>query len=308
MNNEQFRLIAAPFTPLDRDGRLHTAVIDDYAAHLVRNGISGVFICGTTGEAVSLTLGERMKVTEKWVEAAGGKMTVITHVGGNCLDECVRLASHAAETGADAVAAFAPCFFRPATAAELVDFFVPVAKAAGSLPFYYYHMPSMTGIAVAASDIVAEAGARIPNFRGVKFTHSDLFDMQKCLMSGNGIEVMHGYDEMLLAGLSLGAVSAVGSTYNYIPTVYHNVVSSFFRGDMAQAQVYQRRSVELVKILIKYGGGVRGGKAIMKIAGIDCGDCRLPLKPFSREEFAALEREIEAFGWLDRAECVLRNE
>lgn len=114
---------------------------------------------------MSLTLGERMKVTEKWVEAAG------------------------------------------------------------SLPFYYYHMPSMTGIAVAASDIVAEAGARIPNFRGVKFTHSDLFDMQKCLMFGNGIEVMHGYDEMLLAGLSLGAVSAVGSTYNYIPTVYHNVVS-----------------------------------------------------------------------------------
>lgn len=133
------------------------------------------------------------------------------------------------------------------------------------------------------------------------FTPFDLYDMQKCMKAGPGLEVFHGYDETLLCGLSLGVRSAVGSTYNYIPSVYRNVVDSFMAGDMERARQAQLQSVKLVDVLNRHGGGVRGGKAIMDIAGIACGECRIPVVPFLPEEYRELEKEIEELNMLDYA-------
>ena len=88
--------------------------------------------------------------------------------------------------------------------------------------------------------------------------------MGECLELNNGeFEVLHGYDEILIAGLALGAVAGVGSTYNYLPAVYQNLFDAFKKGDICTARRMQQKSIEIVKIIIKYGGGVRGGKAIM---------------------------------------------
>ncbi len=290
--------IAAPFTPLSASGEVNLKPIGEYAKHLISSNVSGAFVCGTTGEGLSLTTEERKNVLTEWVNCSEGKLKVICHVGGNCLPQSIDLAAHAQEMGADAVAAFSPSFFKPGNAAELVSFMAPIAAAAPGIPFYFYHFPSLTGVSIPVIDILAEAEKLIPNFTGVKFTHFDLYDMQQCIAFGNGkYEILHGYDEMLLCGLSLGINSAVGSTYNYIPSLYHKIINAFNKGEMELAREYQQISVKIVRVLIKYGGGVRAGKAIMDLIGIDCGQCRLPIRSITDAEKASMKKELTEAGF-----------
>lgn len=292
-------LIAAPFTPMTADGALNMSAVKPYADLLAASGVKGVFICGTTGESASLTTDERKAVAEAWVAAAAGRLKVIVHVGSNCAADAIALARHAEQSGADAIGAMAPYFFKPQTAAELVAWFTPIANS-NSLPFYYYNMPSMSGVSVPVAEFLALGGKAMPTLAGVKFTHNNLMEMSQCLMlDGGRYEVLHGYDEILLCGLSLGATAAVGSTYNYAAKVYNRLIEAFRAGDIAAAAALQQYSVKIVEVIIKHGGGVRGGKAIMRLMGVDCGSCRLPLTPFTEAEYTELEAELKAIDFFN---------
>lgn len=291
-------LIAAAFTPMDKEGKVDLAVIEPYAKRLIDAGIAGIFVCGTTGESASLSLQERKEIAAEWVRVAKGKIKVIIHVGCNAQPDAIELARHAQETGADAIASIAPNFFRPATVNALIDFFKPIAAAADELPFYYYNMPSMTGVDVSVRQFLHEGKKQIPTLVGTKFTHNNLMEMGECLHLDNGaFEVLHGYDEILISGLVFGAVAGVGSTYNYIPEVYLGILDAMQKSDLQKARELQMRSIEVVKIIIKYGGGVRGGKAIMNLTGLSFGSCRSPIAPFSEQEYDMLRNDLEQIGF-----------
>lgn len=305
MNKQHLKgLIAAPFTPMHEDGSLNLQVIEPYAEFLInKRCVTGVFICGTTGESVSLTTEERKAVVEKWIDAAKGKLKVIVHVGGLSMPQCSELAAHAQASGADAIAAMAPCFFKPAAVDDLIGFFKPIAASASDLPFYYYNMPSITGVSLPVHVFLSEGKKQIPNLAGVKFTHNNLMEMQQCIHVDNGaFEVLHGFDEILITGLSVGAKAAVGSTYNYVPAIYQGVMEAMEKGELDTARALQWKAVEIIDILIKHGGGVRGGKIFMKLAGIDCGPCRLPIAPCSERELEETKKELsntEFFKYID---------
>ncbi len=294
-------LIAASFTPMNADGSINLSAIDKYVELIAQSNISGVFVCGTTGESLSLTTDERKKILEKWVTLANGRFKVIAHVGSNSLFEAKDLTRHAYETGADAIAAMAPCFFRPGTVKELIDFFAPIAKSAEELPFYFYNMPSMTGVSLPLATFLEEGKKVIPNLVGTKYTHNNLMEMGECIALNNGeFEVLHGYDEILISGLAFGATAGVGSTYNYLPEVYQGIFKAMEEGNLQKARELQMKSIEIVKIIIKYGGGVRGGKAIMNLIGIECGPCRLPISPISQEEYEMLKKDLMEIHYLPR--------
>ena len=139
-------MVAATFTPMDENGDVNLSVIEKYADWIASTPIKGVFVCGTTGEFSSLTIDERKLILEKWVASAGKRFKVIAHVGSNCQRSAMELACHAEKAGADAIASIAPSFFKPGTVDELIDFFAPVCRSASGLPFYYYNMPSITGV------------------------------------------------------------------------------------------------------------------------------------------------------------------
>ncbi len=139
-------LVAAPFTPMTENGEINPKIVEQCARHLINNRVTGAFVCGTTGEGISMTSEERKIILEEWVRCSGSELKVICHVGSTSLPQSVELADHAEKSGAYAIAAFAPFFFRPGPAAELVSFFEPVAAAAPGIPFYYYHFPALTGI------------------------------------------------------------------------------------------------------------------------------------------------------------------
>lgn len=305
MRKKPFGLIAAPFTPMDKEGNIKLDVIDKYAKHITKSHLSGVFICGTTGEAASLSVKERKSVLEKWISCAGSDIKIFCHVGSNSIYDSIELSAHAQKMGANAIGAFAPSFFKPSNANELVNFLAPIAAAAPNLPFYYYNIPSFTGVNIPVSEVLAISEKQIPTFAGVKYTHFDLYDMQKCIAYGGGkYEILHGYDETLLCGLSLGVNSAVGSTYNHIPKIYQNIVDAFDENNIEKARQWQQLSVRFVNILIKYGGGVRGGKALMKLIGMDCGQCRLPINNFDDNELINYKKDLEEIDFFKYCEKI----
>lgn len=293
-------MVAATFTPMAENGEVNLSAIDRYADWIASTPIKGVFVCGTTGEFSSLTIEERKSILERWVVSAGKRFKVIAHVGSNCQKNAIELACHAAQTGADAIASIAPSFFKPGTVDDLISFFAPVCQAAPELPFYYYNMPSITGVNLPVDQFLVEGKKRIPNLVGTKFTHNNLMEMGACIdLEQHKFEVLHGYDEILISGLAMGAVAGVGSTYNYIPNVYQGVFEAMKANDVEKARAWQMKSIRTVEVIIKYGGGVRGGKAIMKLIGIDCGDCRLPITPFSTQEYEKLKDNLDAINFFE---------
>ncbi|MFP4367207.1 MAG: dihydrodipicolinate synthase family protein [Bacteroidales bacterium] len=291
--------IAAPYTPMNEKGEIKLKTIESYAGRLKDNGLTGAFVCGTTGEGPSICTEERKSVLEEWIIKSNGNLKIIAHVGGTCLSQSVDLAGHASEKGAFAIAAIAPYFFKPSTAEDLVSFLQPIAGAAPELPFYYYHMPSMTGVDIPVSTIIPLARKSMPNFAGVKFTHFDLMDMQESIEISKGeVEILNGFDEILICGLSLGLKSAVGSTYNFMPSVYMDMKDAFNKNDLVKARELQNFSIKVIRILNRFGGAIRAGKVIMDMTGIDCGPCRLPIPSMRDDEKDELKKELKEAGFM----------
>jgi N-acetylneuraminate lyase len=294
-------LVAAPFTPFRPDGELALTAIPQLGRLLHQNQVSATFVCGTTGEGSSLTTAERMQVAQAWRDTlpAGLKLTV--HVGHLSLVDSKALARHAAAIGADAIATIAPSFFRPDDANALIAWCAEVAAAAPGLPFYYYHMPAMTGVDIPVRDFLAGVKDRIPSLVGVKFTHEDLLDYADArAFAGGRYSILFGRDEILLSGLQLGAPGAVGSTYNYAAPLYHRIMRAFAAGDLEAARRDQARAQQFIDIMNRHGG-LPAGKTIMKFIGADCGPVRLPLRPLSPEAEKSFRAELDACGFFEYA-------
>ncbi len=297
MKNRLTGLIAAPFTAMNSDLSLNLDVIPKQANYLAGNGVAGAFVCGTTGEGASLTVPERIQVAETWLAAAPKSLQIIVHVGHTSVRDSQHLAAHAARHGARAFATIGPTFFRATNIKQLVDFCAEVAVGAPDLPFYYYHMPSITGADLPMCDFLRLASRSIPNLAGIKFTHENLMDYRRCLEFERGrYDILFGRDEILLAALAMGAKGAVGSTYNYMPSIYRQVVDAFQKGDLEKARRFQTQAIEIIAIMAR-NGGLPAGKAMMKLIGLDCGPVRLPLQNLTPEATEVFALELKAAGF-----------
>jgi N-acetylneuraminate lyase len=294
--------VAAPFTPMHKDDTLNLPEIKNYASKLKEDGVAGVFICGTSGEGILMTENERKDVAAEWIKYKSKEFKIIVHVGSPSYKTAADLAKHSQEIEADAIGTMGPCFLPPSDVTSLIDYCEPIAKAASKLPFYYYHMPSVSGVSLPMKDFLIAAKPRISNLVGIKFTHNNLMEMQQCIALNHYMfEILHGYDEVLLGGLALGVKGAVGSTYNYMASHYQDVLNQFNNGNIEAARKAQMYSVKVVEVLIKYGGGVRAGKEIMNLTGINCGPCRAPIKKMSNQEKINLKQDLEDIGFLKPA-------
>lgn len=290
-------LIAAPYTPFNNDGTVNPEMISVYAKKLKEDNVKGVFVCGTTGEGMFMTLAERKIVAEEWIKYQDDNFKVIVHVGTTSGKQSAELAEHAQQKGAYAIGCMGPVFLQPGRVEELVDFCAEVASVAPELPFYYYHIPSISGINLSMSTFLEMAKTKIPTLAGIKFTDNNLMELQQCVNMNDGKwDILHGFDELLLAGLSLGVDGAVGSTYNYIAPLYNMIIEDFENGRLEDARLKQAFSVKVVEILIKYKGALVAGKALMKATGVDCGPNRLPLQNLTETEYESLVKEMEDLG------------
>ena len=292
-------LIAAPFTPMHADGSVHLELIPDYYALLKANGITGAFICGSTGEGVSLTLKEKKSVAEAWAACSKNDpfFSVMPLLGGTCIADAKELAMHAKSIGLDAVSFTAPSYFKPANVQMLAECCKEIAAVVPDMPFYYYHIPVLTGVGFPMYDLLQAVDGLIPNFAGVKYTHEDFMDFLSCLQFKNGkYDMVWGRDENMLPALAIGTKASIGSTYNYAAPLYHRLIQAFEAGDLLSAQQLQQQSINMIRLLGKYGG-IATGKAYMKLIGLNCGEFRLPVKNMDAIAFEQFKQEVATLSF-----------
>ena len=292
-------LIAAPFTPMHPNGMLNLSIIPAYYQMLKTNGVIGAFICGSTGEGVSLTISEKKAVAEAWVNCTkqDKDFKVMALLADTSIEDCKDLAIHARNIGLYAVSFTSPYYFKPADVGMLAKVCVEIASVVPDLPFYYYHIPVLTGVSFPMFDLLKEMDGKIPNFAGIKYTHEDFMDFLSCLHFKNGkYDMLWGRDENMLPALSIGAKGAIGSTFNYAAPLYYNLIDAFNNNNLLLAQSLQQKSIDMIRLLGKYGG-IATGKAYMKIIGLDCGEFRLPVKNMSENDFDLFKKDTEQINF-----------
>lgn len=290
-------LIAAAYTPMFEDGSLNLGLVPTMVDYLIASGVSGIYVCGSTGEGPSLTGDERMALAEAFVETAGGRLPIIVQVGHNSLVEARRLAAHAQAVGADVISSNSPSYFRPADVETLVMSMEEIAGGALNLPFYYYHIPEFTELSVDMVEFLEKGEERIPNLAGIKFSDTRVFDYQACLNCCAGrFDILWGCDEMLLSALVVGAKGAVGSTFNVVTPLYRRLVEAFEKEDLEAARRFQKLSLQFVRILTRYAPLHTSLKHVMKLVGVDCGGVRLPQQPLPNGASAKIQADLESEG------------
>lgn len=293
-------LVAATHTPFHADGSLNLAIVEKQAALMLKWEVGAVFIGGTTGESSSLTVDERRALAQRWSEVVRGTtLRLVVHVGANCVEDARSLATQAQQLEATAIAALAPSYFKPRDLDTLIATMAPIAAAAPATPFYYYDIPSLTGLSHSMPDFLAQAPARIPTLAGLKFTNPDLMSYQYVLRADGGAwDVPFGVDEHMLGALAMGAKGAVGSGFNFAAPIYQRLLHAFAAGDLATAREEQFRGVQLIKLFVRYGY-MAAAKAAMQMLGVEVGPARLPNTPLPADQAAKLRDELETLGFFD---------
>lgn len=293
-------LIAATYTPMSPDGAINLDQIEPMVAHLVRQRVDGLYVCGSTGEGVSLTGEERRQVAEAYVVSAKkSHLPVVVQVGHNSLHEARDLARHAAEVGADCISANAPSYFKVTDAETLVECMEVIAGGAPDLPFYYYHIPVLTGTNVDVCRFLEVATDRIPNLVGVKYTAQTVHEYQACLEWRNGChDILWGTDEMLLSALAVGARGAVGSTYNIAAPLYRRIIEAFDQGKVCDARELTSNAIQMVRTIYQYPFH-SAMKAVLAMQGVECGACRLPQKCLEASQVEHLQAQLQEIGFFE---------
>lgn len=292
-------LIAATYTPLHADGTLHLDVIPKVVERLLADGIQGLYVCGSTGEGMSLSGEDRKRVTAAYVQATSRRVPVIVQVGHNSVAEACELAAHADDVGADIISATCPSYFKVTSEATLIDCMQQIAAAAPQRPFYYYHIPMLTGSQLDMVRFLRDGADRIPSLAGLKYTSATLHEFQECLELNNGrFDVVWGLDEMLLGALATGAQAAIGSTYNIAAPLYAKLWRAFQAGDLTTARQLQAASIRFIRTLNGYPFHP-AMKAVLQMQGLSMGGCRLPQGRLSDQQAATLQQQLTDIGFFD---------
>ena len=295
-------LINAPFTPFNENGEVNLEPISKYASMLQKNGIQGVFINGSSGEGYMLTEEERMQIAEKWVEVSPEGFKVIVHVGSTCVKSSHKLAAHAQKIGAWGVGAMASPFPKAGRVEELVKYCEEIACGAPKLPFYFYHIPALSGVFLPMLPFLKAVDGRIPNFAGIKYTFESLYEYNQCRLYKKGrFDMLHGQDETILPALAMGgAQGGIGGTTNYNGRELVGIIDAWIAGDLETARDRQNFSQEVINVIVNFRGNIVGGKRIMKLIGLDLGQNRTPFQNMTDEEELQMKKQLEDIHFFER--------
>ena len=305
IKSPEVEILNAAFTPMHADGSVNYNRVSYLFEHAIRTGADGIFLNGTTGECMSLNLEERCQLVERWTHnrntSKRSRFKIVAHVGGTNLLEAAQMAEHAQQNGVDGIAMVPTFYFRPRNIAELIAQCSMVAAAAPETPFYYYNIPSLTGVTFPMIQLMEAAVKRIPNFAGLKNSHSDIVDYQHCLhFAGDQYALYWGMDETFLMVHAAGNRRYVGSTYNYMSSIYHKMLHARNSGNDAQAIQLQKEADAIYRVILAFHG-VTAGKEIMNFLGADCGPVRMPLQALAEQERETLIAQLKKTSFFRHA-------
>ena len=282
-------IIPAIVTPIDDDERFAPAPYKELLDSVYAAGVHGVYVCGQTGEGLLQGIAQRKLVAEASMKHSPSGKQVIVHVGAYRTADAVELTRHASIIGASAVSALPP--LGPYPFAEIHAYYEAIA-AASSVPLLVYYFPE-TCPAIKTAEQILELCA-IPNVVGLKFTDFDLYRMR--LLKNSGAVIFNGRDEVLVAGLLMGADGGIGSFYNIIPELFVEVYNCTQKGDWMAARKAQDQINTIIQLTLAFPM-MPALKQILQWMGLDCGRCIEPRKGLTTTQTGQLRQQLESINF-----------
>lgn len=286
MANTLRGVMSALLTPFDAQQQIDKASLRRLVRFNIEQGIDGLYVGGSTGEAFVQSLAEREEVLEIVAEEGKGKITLIAHVGCISTQESQQLASAAKRYGFDAVSAVTP-FYYPFSFDEHCEHYRAIIDSADGLPMVVYNIPALSGVKLTLDQIGTLV--TLPGVGALKQTSGDLFQMEQIRRAHPDLVLYNGYDEIFASGLLAGADGGIGSTYNIMGWRYQGIVQALKEGDIAKAQQLQRECNKAIDLLIKVGV-FRGLKTVlhyMDVVSVPL--CRKPFAPVEEKYLPELK-------------------
>lgn len=286
IDNRFSGIFPALLTPFDQNNKVNEQALEKLVKYNLEKGVKGFYVSGSTAEAFLLSTDERRQILSV-VKDAAPDATLIAHIGSVNEAEAIQLAKHASAIGYDAVSSVAPYYYK-FSFAEIRDYYYRLADAA-ELPMLVYHIPAFSGVSMGVQEM--STFLRDDRFLGIKYTANDFFMLEQCKTAFPDKIVYNGYDEMFLAGLSMGADGGIGSTYNFMAEKFVQIADLMQKGELAKAQEIQKDANRIIAVLCKVGV-MQGEKEILNQLGFALGDCRPPFAPLTAEQKDLVRREI----------------
>lgn len=276
---KQFKgVFPALLTPYDKNGAILASSVKKLVDWNLKKGVQGFYVGGSTGEGLLLTKEERKTLFTCAAEANADRSTLIAHVGTLHTRDAIELAQHAEAAGFDAISAVAPFYY--GFSLEAIETYYREIAESVQIPMIVYNFPAASGFTMTKT--IAEKMFENPRFLGIKHTNADLFQLQQFKTLSRDIVVYNGFDEMFVAGLSMGADGGIGSTYNFMAEKFVSIYRDFRLGNIDDARKTQEEANRIIAELIRYGVFV-SEKAILEEIGIEMGEVRKPFLPISEE-------------------------
>ena len=286
-------IFAAMLTPFSEDGSVAPEGIAPLVDYILSRGVHGLYAGGSSGEAMLQSVEERSIVLNELANVARDKCTLIAHVGAAATCDAVALAKLAGETGYHAVSAVPPYYYKHGFS-QIADYYRAIAEASG-LPLIIYNIPALSGTDIPTDQLLELM--EDDRIAGVKFTAPDLFQFSQLRQRAPGNKFYFGTDEMFLGAAAMGSDGGIGSTYNLIGDVYVGIEKAVNAGDIETARKLQRKSGDLVKILLETGV-LPGLKHALNRIGVPVGPCRRPFSPADPAALARLDAWMDANGFV----------
>ncbi len=289
----------ALLTPFTADDQVNVPVLRGVVDYLIGKGIGGFYVCGSTGEGIYMSVDERKRVTETVIDQTAGRVPVIVHVGTMVARDAVALASHAQAARANAVASIIPPQF--ANVQSIFDYYSALGQAAPNIPLLSYIFGGPTDAVALMRKLMS-----IPTIAGSKYTGPDMHEFRQIVDLGKDYHgpyawtVFSGMDEECYFASLFGSSGNIGSTLNYIPGAYREIHAARAAGDVAKGTALQLRANDITRVLFSFGF-MGAMKELMRPLGFDCGQPRLPGRPFDAARRADLMAQVNAAGFAELA-------
>lgn len=282
----------AIITPFNSDGSINFELLGEIIDYQIENKTDAIIICGTTGEASTMTDEEHLDCIRFAVEHTAGRVPVIAGTGSNDTAYAVKLSKEAESAGADGLLVVTP-YYNKTTQKGLIGHFYAIADAV-NIPIILYNIPGRTGMAIEIATV--KELAKHKNIVGIKEASGNISYAAKLIAEcGDVIDVYSGNDDIIVPMMSLGAKGVISVLSHIIPEETHNMVQYCLNNNFAEATRLQLEYLELINNLFIEVNPIPVKEAL-NIMGIDVGPCRMPLCDMSDEHKAILRSSLAKYG------------
>ena len=283
----------ALITPMNEDGSVNYEKLRELLEFHVANKTDAIIICGTTGEASTLSDEEHLECIRFACEVINKRIPVIAGTGSNCTQSAIELSKEAEKSGVDGLLLVTP-YYNKATQNGLKAHYKAIAKEV-NVPIILYNVPSRTGTRLAPQTVV-DLCHEVPNIVGVKDATGDISEVAELMSLAKGtVDVYSGNDDQILPVLSPGGKGVISVLSNILPKETHDMVASYLEGDVAKSCEMQLKYFDLVKALFCEVNPIPVKKAL-NLMGMEVGSLRLPLTEMEDANAKRLEEEMRKAG------------